>query len=668
MKRHTLALIMAVLLTLSSIANGENTAARRLVLIDQGVCLAPIVVFQDVPPRTHDAAVTLADYLEKISGTRPDLIEGAPQPVPEHAIWIGYQPVLKTLLPAIDFEFQHPEEILIAANENHLVIAGRDRWDPNHMEAKGRLAQKTGLQQEYGTANAVYTFLQDYLHVRWLWPGEIGEDLLPQKTIAFEPFQFRYHPQIRSRSGMFVRLSLGDNKEGPDELWTRYQRVQLNSLELAGGHAFGHWWDKYHEQHPEYFALQPDGTRSPHPTPNNTKLCDTNPAVWQQWLTEVEEALKADPTRRVFNVSPNDGYDFGHCVCEKCLAWDHPDGKKFTWRWRGKQEEWPALSDRQVTFANTLARMLENRFPDRQLFVQLHAYGYSRPAPIAAVPDENVIISSVANFHMRGDGVRDTRTESMEQFAAWAEKAPHLAWRPNLGNPVGLQWGMPDVAMKHAAQDFRFVADHHCIGLFFDMFWFHWATQGPHYYLLAHLAWNPNADAAAVMDDYYTRGFGPAHEAVKAYWDLMEDTRQAVVEEVPNRHRAYEIPKYYTPQLLAHAEALLDQAVAKVADDPEIYRQRIEFLRAGLQHTRLVVDTRKWMQRVEESKGKDPQAVARVLANWEKAAEMRETLPAFAVNYQAVFHQPMNKRMMGLHPGNLLSGRVMREAQMRGLE
>ena len=239
--------------------------AADLVLIDQGVAPAPIIIFKDAPPRTRDAAVTLADYIEKISGARPEVIDGEPKPLPERAIWVGGQPVVKTLFPKIDFEFQHPEETLIAASEKHLVIAGRDRWDPAHMEAKGRLAMKTGMQQEYGTANAVYTFLQEKLGVRWLWPGE--EDVIAQPRIAFAPFEQRYHPQIRARSGMFQKLSLGDNKEGPDELWARFQRVQLDSLELLGGHAFGHWWDKYHEQHPDYFALGPDGSRSPHPNP-----------------------------------------------------------------------------------------------------------------------------------------------------------------------------------------------------------------------------------------------------------------------------------------------------------------------------------------------------------------------------------------------------------------
>ena len=39
---------------------------------------------------------------------------------------------------------------------------------------------KTGMQQEYGTANAVYSFLQEQLGVRWLWPGE--EDVDPARA------------------------------------------------------------------------------------------------------------------------------------------------------------------------------------------------------------------------------------------------------------------------------------------------------------------------------------------------------------------------------------------------------------------------------------------------------------------------------------------------------
>jgi len=640
--------------------------AAELVLVAPGTAPAPIVVFKDAPPRTRDAAVTLAEYIEKISGIRPQIVDGEPQPLPERAIWVGFQPALKKLFPKTGFDFKHPEEILIAANEKHLVIAGRDRWDPAHMEAKGRLAMKTAMQQEYGTANAVYTFLQEKLGVRWLWPGE--EDVVKQERIAVAPSVTRYHPQVRARSGMFTKLSLGDNKEGPDELWARFQRVQLDSMDMSGGHGFGDWWEKYGKDHPEYFAAAPDGSRKAIARePRNTKLCESNPAVWKQWLADVTERVQRDPLLRVINVSPNDGYTTGHCTCAKCLAWDHPDGEKMEWGFGGGVKfQGVSQSDRDVRFANTLARMLKERFPDRELFVQLNAYGFARPAPIAVVPDDNVIISSVANFSMRSPEERKT---PMQQHAAWAKKAKHLMWRPNLGSPVGLSWGMPDVAMTQAGEDFRFVADNHGIGLFFDMFWFHWATQGPHYYALAHLAWNPRADVQAVMDDYYRRAFGPAAADLKAYWQLLERTRMEFVVAKPSRQRAYDIPEKYTPALLAQAQAHLDAAAAKLAAADEKYRRRLAFVRCGLDFTRLVVDTRAWMQKFEASKGKDADAKARVLANWQTAAKMKAEFPPFAINWQAVFRvDSKEKRVMGLHPDYPLSGRTLRELRATGIE
>jgi hypothetical protein len=70
-------------------------------------------------------------------------------------------------------------------------------------------------------------------------------------------------------------------------------------------------------------------------------------------------------------------------------------------------EDRPALSDRQVIFAHTLGRLLKKKYPDHDLFVGMHAYGHNRPAPIAAVPDDNVVISSVANIFYRDAAFRD---------------------------------------------------------------------------------------------------------------------------------------------------------------------------------------------------------------------------------------------------------------------
>ncbi|MBL9082672.1 MAG: hypothetical protein JNK76_12740 [Planctomycetales bacterium] len=114
---------------------------------------------------------------------------------------------MKELFPDTDREFKHPEEILLKADEKHLVIVGRDDWDPMAMSIPGGKTPAErqshlvgfpfanrdveGFQSKYGTVNAVCTFLQDKHGIRRLWPGTAGE-VVPQRTrIALEPFEFR---------------------------------------------------------------------------------------------------------------------------------------------------------------------------------------------------------------------------------------------------------------------------------------------------------------------------------------------------------------------------------------------------------------------------------------------------------------------------------------------
>ncbi|MCA1809935.1 MAG: DUF4838 domain-containing protein [Lentisphaerae bacterium] len=505
-----------------------------MALVEQGVSQAPIVVFQDAPPFTRNAAEELAEYIEKTSGARPELIEGRPDPIPEHAIWVGYQPVLRDVFPGVDFEFKHPEEILIACDGKNLVIAGRDVWDPEHMVVPDKRGKDiVGKQQEYGTINAVYTFLQDCLGVRWLWPGELGEDVLQIPTIELPAFVYRYHPSIRARAGMMGFSALGNRGYGQSQDWMRLQRLQLGSLQIGGGHAFGGWWERFHETNPEYFALQPDGTRGggekPYPSAHTVKMCHSNPDLARKWVDLVDEQLERDPNLTVFNASPNDGWASGHCVCDNCRAWDHPDNELRGFSWKGFSTKYVALTDREVTFANVCAKLLKERYPDKDYYVLMMSYGHSRPAPIEARPADNVIISSVANFLGRGDMVdrgSSLGTTYREQYAAWSEIAPNLVWRPNTGSPAGWQQGQPDVAINKAIQDLKLVGENNCIGIFIDSVWEHWATQGPQYYVMAQLVWDPSKDGHAIMEDYYQRAFGKGAEALKAYWKLLEDKRE----------------------------------------------------------------------------------------------------------------------------------------------
>lgn len=639
----TAAWFVGILLSVTAVSNAD---AAEFVLVESGGEPAPIIVFADAPPRTRGAALELADYIEKICGKRPAVIDGEPRQLPERAMWVGIQPVLKSLFPKVDFEFQHPEETLIVVGDKHVVVAGRDRWEPALDTPEAKKETITGKQREYGTVNAVYSFLQDQLRVRWFWPGELGEDFPRSARITLAPTERRYHPQIRARAGVIHYSSLGAKGYGRSHDWTLRQRLQLDSLEMGGGGAFGDWWDRYHEKHPELFALQPDGTRSGFPNPHNAKLCMSNPKVWELWLRDVDAALAKNPNLELFNASPNDGYASGHCVCERCRAWDHSEGEPRLFHWNDHNETRPALSDRDVTFANKVGELLKQKYPGKNYRVLMMSYGHSRPVPVKARPADNVVMSIVANFFGR-TGLVDrgsTRGDSFrKQFEGWAKVVPSMMWRPNTGSPAGWQQGLPDLSVQQTIRDFKDVAAAHCEGIFIDSVWEHWATQGPQYYVMAQLVWNPQVDAQATLDDYYQRAFGPAAASVREYYETLEKERMKFTA-VDGETGVFSLPKLYTPELLRDSQARLDRAAAAVPPD-SVYGRRVAFVRAGYDYTRLTLDNITLMSGYWKSK--DAAVAAKVKENWSAIQQLIAAHPP-ALNAGPI--RPLTTRMAGLHP------------------
>lgn len=616
MKAVTLALFLAS-------ATCVVTAAADLVLVEEGESRLPVVVAEGAGPETVQAANELADYLAKTSGARPEVLVEERSPAPAHAIWVGLQPGVEARFPGVKLEFSEPEEILIVCGRNDLLIAGRDRV-------------VEGKQIEYGTVNAVYTFLQKHLGVRWLWPGPLGEDVLPRQTVALPCFSYRFHPPFRVR-----HLWPGQPKE-----WYRRMRLQpLYSLPFSAGHAFGDWWGKYHEAHPDWFALLPDGTRKAPSNPAYAKLCVSNPEVQAQWIADAERALRADPTRSMVSASPNDGG--GACLCDRCRAWDHPDGSPVTLY--GKP--YVALTDRYVKFWNILAGGLRGRLPDREFCVGAHAYGAYMTPPVAAKLDKSIAISYVGFFPLTSE---DSRRQQKHDWQRWSEMASLLVYRPNMWYWAGGVWGLPEVAMRKTIEDFAFLAEHKCVGLQVDTVRGHWATQGPQYYVMAALAYDPRQDGAVLLQDYYRRAFGPAAADVEHYWNLMEGARDAVVAapdfKLGSRHR-FGLPaifqRVYTDDFFRRADDLMRQAERRAAEDSDRYRRRVAFVRAGLDFTRRMIANIPLMDRVRATRGKDTEAVAQTIENWVAMEEISRQAGPFAIGCQAVRNVVEGKVYMG---------------------
>ena len=245
-------ILLSALILISGATLWSAAKPAELLLVDNKVSVLPISVDKEAPKETLEAVKELASYIEKISGAKVNIILNDSSNTPSHAIWVGAQPKIENSFPNLKLDFQYPEEILLACNGQDAVIIGRDL----------KISDK---QMEFGTANAVYTFIEKKLDVRWLWPGALGEDIIKRDTIALAPFEYRFHP-------VFLKRHFWPRQ--PRD-WHLHQRHLLYSYDAQCGHAFTDWWDKYHETHPEYFALQPNGTRTP---PKDACLLYTSPS------------------------------------------------------------------------------------------------------------------------------------------------------------------------------------------------------------------------------------------------------------------------------------------------------------------------------------------------------------------------------------------------------
>ena len=411
-----------------------------------------------------------------------------------------------------------------------------------------------------------------------------------------------------------------------------------------GGHGFGHWFERYHDTHPEYFALQPDGTRSGYPKPRVAKMCLSNPDVAAQWMTEVAEELEKLPIRRVFNAASNDGYFSGHCICSDCRSWDHPDGEPVLFNWQGVAQKYVALSDRHVTFANHLARMIENKYPDRELYVTMLAYGNARTPPIDVKPHEDrLIVGLVHNFYQRtwsGDFHYDLNKKN---YMGWTEVTANHLWRPNVGTDARWKKGGP-TDLTGAIESFRMLNETGAIGMHTDHVYESWLTQGPLYYLMAQLAWDPSRDGRDVLADYYQRGFGPAASQVESFWRLMEEARNEVA-----KRKEGKWADGFDDALFQRTESVLNEAEQKLEGAPEKYRERLNLVRQAQAFLRLTTENLKLVERIEESHGEDQDAYTKAKANWDRieAIAKQYEFPALPVN---ILRNPARGHVKDIYP------------------
>jgi len=169
-------------------AAGCPMAGRAAVLVNEGVPAARIVMASDAPASTREGVRELADYVERMSGARLPVVEadGGPPAGQPTTIWIGHHEDFEKFFPGVDLSLTDHEQILIVVRGDHVLVKGKDLAVGNQ-------------ELQTGTLHAVYTFLEKYLGVRWLWPGELGEVVPEQSTLVLQDSVFGFTPPLQQR-------------------------------------------------------------------------------------------------------------------------------------------------------------------------------------------------------------------------------------------------------------------------------------------------------------------------------------------------------------------------------------------------------------------------------------------------------------------------------------
>lgn len=581
--------VPAALLALAALAaeGGANLAAgAEVVLAQDGVANAAIVIPTGAGETTRHAAAELARYLHVVSGAELPLCEGAAAS-PGATVRLG----TREGLPPEDAAFldAHPEGFVVRAAGQTVSLCGGS---------------------ERGTLFGVYRFLETYAGCRWLAPGI--EALPERRTVVVAPGRLASAPVFEHRffngtspEAMAWGVRMGMNGYYTPEAAPRNGQCFYLPPAVPGCHAYDRIIpaETYFEVHPEWFPLI-GGKRVPSRI-SYGQLCVTAEGLADEFARNVIALFDADPNCRVVSISPNDG--FGWCECERCLGLDRDLCRGRTTR-LGLLGDKPFVGDRVFWFANEVARRVAQKYPDRMLLVLAYVNYAEPPDTVRPLPNLVPYLCHYAPADY-AHAIADPRSEPNALFDAllrrWSRIAPHLQIYSYVSK--SMWWRLPRPVLRLFAEDIRHYRDlgirrYYCQSTLTD-----WALDGPLYYVIARMLWDPDADPDALVADWTDHMAGAAAPALREFYAAVENAVRATGKPYSD-NPPQQVPGLYDGGELDRADAALARA-AQLADS-EPSRARVQAIAAVFAYGRHMIRALEAAHRFREEADPDAAAVA----------------------------------------------------------
>ena len=523
------------LLVLIGTLVSANAVSAGMTLVQDGQPACTIVIAPDAGDQEKVGANDLQAYLDKMSGAKPAIVSDAS--VAGNRILIG----VFGRQPVEGWNGKRP---------------GRDAFA---IETRARKGGGTDLflvgGDQRGAQYAVYELLERFLGVRWYMPGETGEEVPQRKTVTLNSLKWRNQPDYQAVGGLIWHGGPGAAD------WLRHNKGDVG----PPSYFFGHSWSGYiapteenKKAHPEWFALNEDGTRS-------EQLCTSNPEVLQKFIDDVNGYFDKNPDAVLASISPNDGGGF--CTCEKCRAIDARYGVT-----DGTQ------TDRFVDFANNVLKEVKKKHPDKMVGILAYV-SHTRP-PVSAVPDPNYATMlchmtwEFCHVHPINDPRCKPNARFREMIEGWTKVCKHVSVYDYYGHfYIMTPWPI----VHDIREDLPFLRRIGVTG-FMSETQQHWANQGINFYLAAKLVWDTDRNADEILNDFYHGFYGPAEKPMRQYWETWEAAMSK------QKCGGYNWLAMFTPELLETTGKLLDEA-ERLAGNNEKVQRRLALHRIGCRFT-----------------------------------------------------------------------------------
>ena len=496
------------------------------------------------------AAEVLADWIEKITEVRLDIVGRAPKGRP--AIFVG-EAAIKAGLNLSDIDSP--------TNEGLRIISD------------GKAGVLIGGQNATSTLKAVCRFLEE-LGCRYFMDNELGEVYPNSKTVTTARLDMTEKPKLKMRS-------IWGSQWTGQSLWKVWNGA--GGVHMSTGHSWGRYVDEnLFESHPEYFALREGRPRK------GGWYCTSNPQLRKIFARGVISRGGYNPS-----VSPPDGT--GYCQCEKCRSQDDPENIEPS---SGR----PSVTNRYADFLDEVAREVAKVAPGRLLSFYCYA-DYTQPPTLNRRLSPNLVawIAPIrySRYHHIGSRSSPSRMQLAEVIDGWAKSAWHIAYRTynyNLAECL-----VPFSKLSVWKHDIPYLKSKGCIGINLESL-ANWEIYGPHLYQSIRLAYNPDEDSDAMMDDYFMKFYGPeAGPFMKQYW---LDIDKAFAELKCESGSFFALHLVYTPEFLEHLDGLVKKA-RSVSKDNEKYAARVALTAEGLKNAAQYIRLRSAMNKGDFTSAKE---------------------------------------------------------------